>query len=235
MTEVTSFIFARGGSRGLRNKNTLDFAGKPLIAWTIEQALANPRIERVIVSTDSVEIANISRAYGAEVPFLRPADLASDTSPELHSWKHALNFLKDTEGIFPKIFLSLPCTAPLRIQVDIDRNLDCLFENNGDMAISVSPSMRSPYFNMVQLDHAGQASLAIKPETGYTRRQDVPETFDITTVAYSARSQFILETDNLMAGKVFASLVDRERAIDIDDQLDFEIAEFIFKKKNGER
>ena len=95
--------------------------------------------------------------------------------------------------------------------------------------------MRSPYFNMVQLDHAGQASLAIKPETGYTRRQDVPETFDITTVAYSARSQFILETDNLMAGKVFASLVDRERAIDIDDQLDFEIAEFLFKKKNGER
>ena len=233
MAEIGCFIFARGGSRGLKNKNLLDFAGKPLIAWTIEQALENSRVKRVIVSTDSPEIAEISQFYGAEIPFIRPPELASDTSPELDSWKHALEFLNETEGSIPEIFLSLPCTAPLRIQDDIDRNLDCLMKNNSDIAISVSPSMRSPYFNMIQLSESGQANLVIESDTKYSRRQDVPQTFDITTVAYSARSRFILDTNNIMSGKVFASLVDRNRAIDIDDALDFDVAEFLFKKKSG--
>jgi CMP-N-acetylneuraminic acid synthetase len=233
MSELVCFIFARGGSRGLPNKNILDFAGKPLIAWSIKQAIESSRIDRIIVSTDSIEIAEISREYGAEVPFIRPAALASDTSPELDSWKHALKYFKDTEGSIPEIFLSLPCTAPLRIQDDIDRNLDCLTENRADIAISVSPSMKSPYFNMIQLSDSGQANLVIEPHTKYARRQDVPQTFDITTVAYSARSKFILETDNILSGKIFASIVDRNRAIDIDDALDFDIAEFLFKKKSG--
>lgn len=232
MNDVIAFIFARGGSRGLKNKNILNFAGKPLITWTIEQALLNPRIERVIVSTDSLEIAEISRSNGAEVPFIRPSELASDTSPELHSWQHALNFLKENEGGIPELFLSLPCTAPLRNQIDINQNMDCLIRNKGDLAISVSRSARSPFFNMIQMDIEGNARLAITPEKDYSRRQDVPEMFDITTVAYSSRSQYVLETDNLMRGNVFATLVDRERAIDIDDELDFQVAEFLFRK-NG--
>lgn len=235
MTDVACFIFARGGSRGLKNKNLLDFAGKPLIAWTIEQALENSRVKRVIVSTDSAEIAEISHFYGAEIPFRRPQELASDTSPELDSWKHALEFLIETEGSAPEIFLSLPCTAPLRIQDDIDRNIDCLSENKADIAISVTPSMRSPYFNMIELSDNGRANLVIESNTKYSRRQDVPQTFDITTVAYSARSQYILDTDDLMSGKVFASIVDRDRAIDIDDAIDFDVAEFLFKKKSGKK
>jgi N-acylneuraminate cytidylyltransferase len=233
MAEIACFIFARGGSRGLKKKNLLDFAGKPLIAWTIGQALENSRVKRVIVSTDSPEIAEIAQFYGAEIPFMRPQELASDTSPELDSWKHALEFLEETEGSLPEIFLSLPCTSPLRTQEDIDRNLDCLTENKADIAISVSPSMRSPFFNMIQLSDRGQAHLVIESNTKYSRRQDVPQTFDITTVAYSARPRFIIDTDNLMSGKVFASIVDRNRAIDIDDAFDFEIAEFLFKKKSG--
>jgi CMP-N-acetylneuraminic acid synthetase len=235
VNRVPAFIFARGGSRGLPNKNILDFAGKPLISWTIKQAMENPRIDRVIVSTDSPEILEISKYYGAEVPFLRPAELASDTSPEILSWKHALNFLNQTEGEIPKLFLSLPCTSPLRAQSDIDNNLDCLLEKQGDIAISVCPSQRSPYFNMVRLDGNNQATLVAKSEENFFRRQDVPKTYDITTVVYSARSLYVLGTNDLMGGKVFASVVDRNRAIDIDDQLDFEIAEYLFQKKNGER
>jgi N-acylneuraminate cytidylyltransferase len=235
MVEVTAFIFARAGSRGLKNKNIMNFADKPLISWTIRQALENSRIERVIVSTDSPEIAEISRYYGAEVPFLRPANLASDMAPELLSWKHALNFLKESEGAIPNIFLSLPCTAPLREQVDIDLNLDCLIENQGDIAISVTPSTRSPYFNMVRLDSKGKATTFTDTETPYTRRQDVPLTYDITTVAYSARPKYVLETETLLGGTVYASVVNREHSIDIDDAFDFEIAEFLFKKKNGEK
>ena len=233
MDKVYAFIFARGGSRGLIKKNIREFAGKPLISWTILQALENPRIERVIVSTDSPEIAEVSRNYGAEVPFLRPAKLASDTSPEILSWKHALSYLKENEGDCPKFFLTLPCTAPLRLQSDIDNNLDCLFSKKGDLIISVCPSQRSPYFNMVTIDNNQQVDLVMKPEKPFTRRQDTPQIFDITTVAYSARSSYILETDNLMEGNVFASLVDRNSAIDIDDALDFEIAEHLFKKKGG--
>lgn len=234
MNKVPAFIFARGGSRGLSNKNILDFAGRPLISWTINQAIENPRIERVIVSTDSPEISEISKYYGAEVPFLRPSELASDTSPEILSWKHALNFLKQTEGKIPEIFLSLPCTSPLRAQSDIDNNLDCLLEKQADIAISVCPSQRSPYFNMVKLEENNQASLVMKSEKYFSRRQDVPGTYDLTTVVYSARSLYVLETNDLMSGNVFASVVDRDRAIDIDDQFDFEIAEYLFQKKNGE-
>ena len=233
MDKIFAFIFARGGSRGLIKKNIREFAGKPLISWTILQALENPRIERVIVSTDSPEIAEISKNYGAEVPFLRPANLASDASPEILSWKHALSYLMEHEGKIPEFFLTLPCTAPLRLQSDIDNNLDCLVSKKGDLVISICPSQRSPYFNMVTLDGNHQVDLVMKSERPFTRRQDTPQIFDITTVAYSAKSSYILETDNLMEGKVFASLVDRNRAIDIDDALDFEIAEYLFKKESG--
>jgi CMP-N-acetylneuraminic acid synthetase len=231
MSKAVAFIFARGGSRGLVNKNILDFAGKPLIAWTISQALENSRIDQVIVSTDSPIIADISAKYGAEVPFIRPTELANDDSPEILSWKHALNFIHGRDGVFPEIFLSLPCTSPLREQSDINRNLDCLIENQGDLAISICPSQRSPYFNMVNLDESFRAQLAIPSQTSFTRRQDAPKTFDITTVAYSARPQYIMETNKIMSGKVFASIVERRNAIDIDDSFDFEIAEYLFKKK----
>lgn len=231
MTEIIAFIFARGGSQGLENKNILDFNGKPLIAWTIEQARNHPRISRVIVSTDSKNIATISKTYGAEVPFLRPSELASDTSPELHSWKHAVKFLEDSEGTLPEIFLSLPCTAPLRTDEDIDANINCLIESKGDLAISVSPSARSPHFNVVEVARNGSVKAAIQSEVKYTRRQDAPTTYDITTVAYSCRPSYVIETDNLMGGNVFANVVNRINAIDIDDQMDFEIAEFLFRKK----
>lgn len=231
MFEVTSFIFARGGSRGLKNKNILDFNGKPLIAWTIERALNHPRVSRVIVSTDSMKIAEISLEYGAEVPFLRPSELATDSSPELLSWKHAIKFLEETEGGAPDIFLSLPCTAPLRTNEDISGNLDCLVDSKGDLAISVCSSARSPYFNMVQMANDRRVKLAIESDLQYTRRQDAPATFDITTVAYSCRSSYILEADNLMDGRVYANVVDKVSAIDIDDSFDFEFAEHLFKKR----
>lgn len=231
MHEVISFIFARGGSKGLPNKNVMNFAGRPLISWTIEQATLNPRIGRVIVSTDSPEIAKISEQYGAEVPFMRPTELATDESSELLSWKHALGYLLEVEGKLPEIFLSLPCTAPLRSQTDINRNLDLLVEKCGDVVISVCPSLKSPFFNMVTIEPNGQARVLFSGNHQIKRRQDAPITFDITTVAYSSTPKFILETNDIMSGTIHASVVDKERAFDIDDAIDFEIAEYFFKKK----
>jgi CMP-N-acetylneuraminic acid synthetase len=229
---ITAFIFARGGSKGLEGKNLKSFAGKPLIAWTIEQALRNSRVNRIIVSTDSPEIARISTSFGAEVPFMRPAELATDESPELESWKHALRYLSEVEGRLPEIFLSLPCTSPLRNQNDINSNLDCLIERQGDLAITVTPSSRNPYFNMVKVESDRTVSLAIASETNPFRRQDAPILHDITTIAYSARPNYILKTDSLLSGKVCASFIERDRAVDIDTEMDFEFAELLFLRGN---
>ena len=111
---IPAFIFARGGSKGLPNKNIRDFCGKPLIAWSIEQALNVKEISQVIVSTDSQEIAQIAKDFGAEVPFLRPSELAADDSSEILSWQHALNFVNLTTGNYPELFVSIPTTSPLR-------------------------------------------------------------------------------------------------------------------------
>jgi len=125
--DAVAFIFARGGSKGLPGKNIKMFAGKPLIAWAIEHAHAAEGIRRVIVSTDSKEIATVATRYGAEVPFMRPSHLAKDDSPEWLSWRHALEFIRDDEGSFPSAMVSVPVTAPLRQPVDIERCLELFF------------------------------------------------------------------------------------------------------------
>ena len=135
---IQAFIFARGGSKGLPGKNMRNFCGKPLIAWSIEQALAVKSINSVIVSTDSQEIAEASREYGAEVPFIRPNYLAQDESPEILSWKHALGFLLERDGVLPSVMLSLPATAPLRDTSDIQSCLDKFNEGDSDVVITVS-------------------------------------------------------------------------------------------------
>ena len=121
---AVAFIFARGGSKGLPGKNTRLFGGKPLIAWSIERALEVQRIGRVIVSTDSEEIATISRQFGADVPFIRPAELATDESPEWLSWRHGLKYLRETTGSIPEVMVSVPSVAPLGLAIDIESCMD---------------------------------------------------------------------------------------------------------------
>ena len=147
---VVAFIFARGGSKGLPGKNTKILAGKPLIAWSIEQAKSVPSISRIIVSTDSEEIAAQALKYGAEVPFMRPEELCRDSSPEWLAWQHALKYLLDIDGFLPDIMVSIPTTAPLRLPVDIENCLNEFKKGEADVVITVSDSRRSPYFNMVR-------------------------------------------------------------------------------------
>jgi len=223
--KATAFIFARGGSKGLPGKNIRPLGGKPLIGWSIEHALAVKRIERVIVSTDSDEIASVARDFGAEVPFIRPADLAQDSSPEWLAWRHALNYLRELNGTFPEAMVSLPATAPLRLPIDIENCLDEYEKGGADMVITVTDSHRSPYFNMVKVNTDGSVGLVIPPSSAIVRRQDAPTVFDMTTVAYVARPEFIMEHSGTFQGRVRAVNVPIERAIDIDTLLDFQIAE----------
>lgn len=222
---VCSFIFARGGSKGLPGKNIRPLGSKPLIAWSIEHALAVKRIERVIVSTDSEEIAAVARVYGAEVPFMRPAELARDGSPEWLAWRHALTYLLETDGSLPETMVSVPITAPLRLPHDIENCLDEYQKGDADMVITVTDAHRSPYFNMVKTNADGTVGLVIPSQSAIARRQDAPEVYDMATVAYVARPEFVMTHNAIFEGRVRAIQVPPERAIDIDTLLDFQIAE----------
>lgn len=227
--KAIAFIFARGGSKGLPGKNIRQLSGKPLIAWSIEHALAVKRIERVIVSTDSEEIAKVALAYGAEVPFMRPAELAGDNSSEWLAWKHALNFLLETHDRLPDAMVSIPTTAPLRLPVDIENCLDQYEKGDADMVITVTDAHRSPFFNMVTNNADGTVGLVIPPKSSISRRQDAPTVYDMTTVAYVASTRFVLNHNALFEGRVRSVYVPTERAIDIDTVLDFQIAECLLK------
>lgn len=206
-------------------KNIRPLADKPLIAWAIEQARAVKRINRVIVSTDSEEIAAVAQQAGAEIPFLRPAELAQDKSPEWLVWRHALNYLKETDDHYPGALIVIPATAPLRAVEDLERCLDEFEKGEADMVITVTDANRSPYFNMVKILPDGTVGLVIPTEGSITRRQDAPVVYDMTTVAYVARPEFVMCHNAIFEGRVKAVQVPTERAIDIDTLLDFQIAE----------
>ena len=225
---VVGAIFARGGSKGVPRKNIRLLAGKPLIAYAIETALASELIDCVIVSTDDAEIAGVAQQYGAEVPFMRPAELARDDSPEWLAWQHTIRTLEVTEGE-PKmnVFVCIPPTSPLRAVEDVDACIQTLLESDADLVITVKPAERNPYFNMVVLDEQDYARLVIQPDKKTHRRQAAPMVYDMTTVAYAARPEFVLSADSMFEGKVKAVVVPAERAVDIDTELDFRFAEFL--------
>ena len=229
--DAVGFIFARAGSKGLPGKNIRLLAGKPLIAWSIEQALEVKGIRRLIVSTDSEEIAFVAKSYGAEVPFLRPSELSGDKSPEWFAWRHALEFLRQNEGRLPNAMVSIPATAPLRSSEDIRNALDDFAKGGADIVITVTQAHRNPYFNMVKINEDGSVGLVITPQSGVVRRQDAPEVYDMATVAYVSDPNFILGNDSIFSGRVRAVEVPTQRAIDIDTLYDFELAEFLMVKK----
>lgn len=226
---VPALIFARGGSKGVPGKNIRPLGGRPLIAHAIAAARAATCVSRIVVSTDDDAIAETARAWGAEVPFRRPPELARDDSPEWLAWRHAIGELRRA-GDHVDTFVSVPATAPLRQAQDIDACVAKMAASNADIVITVTPAARNPYFNMVTLDPAGIARLAMSPDGAVVRRQDAPPMFDMTTVCYAARADFVLSAGSMFEGRVAAVLVPPERAIDIDSELDLTIAECLLAR-----
>ena len=224
-SRVTALICARGGSKGLPGKNIRLLAGRSLIGWAIHHAQSVDRIGEVVVSTDSEEIAAVARQAGAHVPFLRPAELAQDGSPEWQVWRHALTFLQERDGVYPEALVIVPATAPLRASSDLERCLDEFEKGDVDVVITVSTAHRSPYFNMVKQNGDGSVGLVIPPVGAVVRRQDAPVVFDMTTVGYVARPEFVMTQNGMFDGRVRQVQVPTERALDIDTLLDFRIAE----------
>jgi len=183
----------------------------------------------VIVSTDSKEIAAVAKQYGAEVPFMRPAELAQDNSPEWLAWRHALDYLRESSGSLPKAMVSVPTTAPLRLALDIEKCLNEYEKGDADMIITITDAHRSPYFNMVKTNADGTVALVIPSESAMNRRQDAPLVYDMATVCYVAKPEFVMTHHGAFEGRVRAVHVPTERAIDIDTLLDFQIAEGLIK------
>jgi CMP-N-acetylneuraminic acid synthetase len=220
-----AFVFARGGSKGVERKNLRLVGGVPLVVLAIQSALESAHVDRVIVSTDDDEIADVGREAGAEVPFVRPKDLASDNAPEWLAWQHALAQVIDVGT-----FVSVPPTAPLRSPSDIDRCVDALWSSDGDVVICVTRARRSPWFNMVSVDASCYARLLNQSERSFVRRQEVPEAWDITTVAYAARPDFVRTATGLFDGRVMSIRVPADRAVDVDDEFDLVVAEAIVSR-----
>lgn len=222
----TAFIFARGGSKGVPQKNIVTVAGKPLIAHTIETALASHSINRVVVSTDDEAIAKISREYGADT-LMRPCELAQDTTPELLAWHHAMACEdKIFSGDAPQPFISLPATSPLRSAEDIDNAVLRYEKGDCDIVFGISPAHRSPYLNMVTINKHDHIEVMMAGSNA-VRRQDVPDAYDITTCVYVGNAEYVRTCKQLMQGRVGYITIPTERALDIDTQYDVYLADLL--------
>ena len=219
-----AFVFARGGSKGLPGKNIRPLNGKPLIEYAIEVAQSIPEIHTVFVSTDCKHIADVAIRKGAVI-ISRPKELATDESPEWDSWRHAIRWVTERYGDF-STFLSLPATSPLRNRYDVEQCLKQL-DDNTDCVVGIVESKVSPWFNMVQVQSNGYLATVCEGTRLFSRRQDAPKTFDLTTVAYVARNEFVLTHKALFDGRIRGVLIPAKRAVDIDTLEDFEFAEHL--------
>lgn len=231
--KYVAFVFARGGSKGVPGKNLREVAGKSLLQRAIETAFATPEITRVIVSTDSDEIAKAAVDHGAEVPFMRPAELATDESPEILSWRHALRELETLEGKAPEAMVSIPTTAPLRIPEDVSGCIRVFESTAADLALVTATSSHNPYFNMVEVQGNQGLQVPMFSRRDIFRRQDAPVVHGLTTVAYVAKTEYVFSCQSLFEGNVHSYEVDISRSLDVDTEFDLEIASILLNKREG--
>ena len=231
--KVYAIICARGGSKGIKNKNIKLFCGKPLISYSIKAAIKNKLIQKVIVSTDSEKIIKISKFYGAHTPFKRPKKLAKDNSKEWLVWKHLIKYMRDKNDL-PDIIISLPATSPLRKDVDITNCINKFVKNKkSDMLITVTKPHRNPYFNMIEVKKNKFAKIVNENKINYiSNRQEAPSVYDVATLAYVTTPEYILKANKMFFGNVDFYEVPKTRAIDIDNLIDFEYAEFLKKRSS---
>jgi len=224
--KVLGIIPARGGSKGIPKKNIRPLLGKPLIAWTIEQALKSKYLDRVIVSTDDPAIAKISRKHGADVPFMRPRKLSTDKASSIDAVFHALNSIS---GRYDYVVLLQP-TSPLRTAGDIDACVKLCAVKRIDACVSVAESDKNPHW-MYSLDKKGRMHRLIRTEKQIDRRQDLPEVYALNGAIYVAQVGWLLNNKTFVTDETHAYIMPKERSIDIDDEMDFNLAEFLLQRK----
>ncbi|MFH1073028.1 MAG: acylneuraminate cytidylyltransferase family protein [Nanoarchaeota archaeon] len=228
---ILGVIPARGGSKGIKKKNIRLLAGKPLICYSIEQAQKSAYIDTLIVSTDDQEIASVARKHKAEVPFLRPQELAQDNTPMYPVLQHAVKEMEKRLKRKIDIIVLLDPTAPLRSAEDIDQCIAKLVDEHADTVITVVEADRSPYFNMVEFDKNGVMHVVKKPKKPIYRRQDAPKVYTITSGVYAIRREILMEQNTVFGKKTKAIIIPEERAGHIDSEIEFQFLDFIMRKR----
>ncbi|RJX47964.1 acylneuraminate cytidylyltransferase family protein [Halonotius pteroides] len=229
---VLCTICARGGSKGVPNKNIRTVAGKPLIAHTIEHALDWNRSTDVVVSTDSTEIAEVAEQYGAEVPFLRPEQLASDSAAKLPVIQHVHQYMTEETDTDYDYIVDLDATAPLRKIEDIKNCFQVLQNSDSHNVYTVTEADKNPYFNMVELDQDGCASLSKQAQSEIVRRQDAPDVYAMNASVYIWEQGHLQGTDSIHQERTRISVMPPERSVDIDRPIDLAFVEFLFENES---
>ena len=227
--KILCTICARAGSKGVANKNLRLINGLPLIAYSLQQAVASKLFTQISVSSDSPEIRAAALAHGATFVVDRPTQMASDTAPKLPAIRHCVETSEKEFGKFD-VVIDLDATAPLRIVADIVGALDLLKATDADNIITGAPAHRSPYFNLVETDTNGIVHLSKPLPESVSRRQDSPECFDMNASIYVWKRDALLNNQSLFAPSTRLFVMPRERSLDIDSQADFEMVEWMMSK-----
>lgn len=224
--KILAVIPARGGSKGLPRKNVLPLAGKPMIAWSIEEAKGSRYIDHVMVSTDDNEIAAVSRQYGADVPFMRPEELAEDGSTTMDVALHAVEQLPEYD-----ILVILQPTSPLRISEDIDQTLERLIDENATSSVSVTEPPKSPYWSY-QLTENNRLNTLVDEQLASKRRQDLPNAYVLNGAVYAVCINEMKNSKSFVTADTVAHIMPPQRSLDIDTAFDFKLVEFYMQESD---
>lgn len=226
-------ICARGGSKGVKNKNIRELAGKPLIAYSLEQAQASQLFELIAVSSDSAEILDVARSHGADLLVERPAALATDTAPKIPVIRHCVEEAERRSEKRFDVVVDLDATSPLRSVDDIQGAVNLLETRNVLNVITAAPARRSPYFNLLELNEDGAARLSKPLDKPIVRRQDSPQCFDQNASIYVWHHDALFDYPTEFNPDTLLFVMPEQRSVDIDSELDFEIVEFLMKKQTS--
>jgi len=225
---ILATICCRGGSKGVPGKNLKLLHGKPLIAYTIETAAGCSLINDLIVSTDDNQIAEVAKQFGAKVPFVRPADLSTDESSKWPVFRHAVESYETSTGKTIEYLVDLDVTVPLKTVDDIDGAiLKALNNVDADVVITGYEPERNPYFNMMEISEGGFARIVKKTNQIIVRRQDAPEVYSLTPAAFVIKRRALYNYEHWSEAQCLIHQIPRERAVDIDTEIDFKIVEFL--------
>jgi CMP-N,N'-diacetyllegionaminic acid synthase len=233
MLKCLALIPARGGSKGVPRKNVALVGGKPLLAWTIESALKADCIERVIVSTDDEQIAQVARDLDAEVPFLRPAELARDDTPGIDPLLHAVEWLAAHENYLPEWVILLQPTSPLRTSNDIEEAFALARDRHAEAVVSITSAPVHPFW-IKKIDTMGRLSDFVASDKSETRRQDLPPAYAPNGAIYLIRRESLLAARNFFGSQTYAYVMPEERSLDLDTPWDLHLADLILRDKTGD-
>jgi CMP-N,N'-diacetyllegionaminic acid synthase len=224
-------ICARGGSKGVPRKNLRLLGGKPLIGRAVEQALASGIFDRVVASTDDPEMARVAREHGAEVPFLRPAELAQDHTNKWDVFRHLVTELEARSARRVGVIADLDTGAALRTVDDIKRAVERLLETGADVCVTAYEADHNPYYNMVELDGAGRARVCIRPDKPIANRQQAPAVYNLSPAIFAIRREALWRHDHWSQCHMTLSVLPRDRAVDIDTEFDLQLVESLLARR----